>query len=504
MSSIEKPEAERPAAEQPEHAPEPSAPAVAEAGAAERVLKGRYRLAEEIARGGVGTVWLATDLVLDRQVAVKELRLPDDVSASERESLLQRTTREARVAARLAHPGVVTVLDVVDEDERPWIVMEYIEASTLADIVQVAGPLPYQRVAEIGLQLIDALKVAHDDGIVHRDVKPENVMISESGRVVLTDFGLAAWTGESALTSSGRIIGSPSYIPPERAKAGPVGPESDLWSLGATLYAAVEGRPPYDRKGYIRILKGVDLEEPPTAQNAGPLAPVLAGLLHVQPGDRLTADNATKMLRIAALAPWAPETSPETAAKTAATGPQAVVPRPAREGGHGAHEAPRGAHEAAAPRGGQQGRTGAPAAGGDADEGDEEAEPSAAGAADDDTPDDDTPDEGAAQAAADEPGSAGEHFRQGAQMLRASFHESVSDLQDQFSDSVVHLHDRFQRHRPEAVGHLLTSIRDSTDTLGLTSSGKHRGGGSVPVIIAVAVGVLLLLGVVLWGLLFRT
>nr|WP_262391392.1 serine/threonine-protein kinase [Nocardiopsis sp. CNR-923] len=228
-----------------------------------RLLKGRYQLTSEIARGGVGTVWRATDLVIDREVAVKELRLPADLSRAERESLLQRTTREARVAGRLTHPSLVTVLDVVDEDDRPWIVMELVEASTLEAIIQMGGPLPYQRVAEIGLQLIDALKVAHAEGIVHRDVKPENVMISESGRVVLTDFGLAAWNGESALSASGRIIGSPAYIPPERAKAGPVGPESDLWSLGATLYAAVEGHPPYDRKATSRFCARSSWTSPP-------------------------------------------------------------------------------------------------------------------------------------------------------------------------------------------------------------------------------------------------
>ncbi len=398
------------------------------------MLKGRYQLREEIARGGVGTVWHATDLLLDREVAVKELRLPTDVSDDERESLLQRTTREARVAARLTHPGVVTVLDVVDEDDRPWIVMELVHARTLAEIIQVAGPLPYQRVAEIGLQLIEALKAAHDEGIVHRDVKPGNVMISESGRVVLTDFGLAAWTGESALTTSGRIIGSPSYIPPERAKAGPVGPESDLWALGATLYAAVEGHPPYDRKGYIRILKGLELEEPPTAENAGPLAPVLAGLLHVKPTDRLTAENATKMLRIAALAPWAPETGPETAAQIGAV-PAISQPKKA-------------VHD-----------------------------------------------------------SSGDSARQGAYGLRGSLQESVSEgmasLHESVSESMTSLQERLQRHRPDSVSHLLTSIRDSTDTLGLTSSGKHRVKSSIPMVAAVAAGILVLLAVVLWALLFR-
>jgi serine/threonine protein kinase len=430
VSSTDNPEAQRPATP-----PDSARPATLEAGPEERVLKGRYRLVDEIARGGVGTVWRAADLVLDREVAVKELRLPTDLSTAERDSLLQRTTREARVAARLAHPGVVTVLDVVDEDDRPWIVMELVIARTLAEITDMAGPLPYQRVAEIGLQLIDALKAAHDEGIVHRDVKPDNVMISEGGRVVLTDFGLAAWTGESALTTSGRIIGSPSYIPPERAKAGPVGPESDLWSLGATLYAAVEGHPPYDRKGYIRILKGVELEEPPVAENAGPLAPVLAGLLHVKPEDRLTADNAAKMLRIAALAPWAPETSPETAARSAATGAHAAVPPPAN------------------------GETGLD--------------------------------------------TAREHFRQGAHVLRNSLQESVSDLQESVSESMTHLQEKLQKHRPDSVSTLLTSIRESTDTLGLTSSGRHRVRSPITVIIAVVLGVLALLGVVVWALVFR-
>ncbi|MET9713404.1 serine/threonine-protein kinase [Nocardiopsis alba] len=378
-----------------------------------RLLKGRYQLTSEIARGGVGTVWRATDLVIKREVAVKELRLPADLSRSERESLLQRTTREARVAGRLTHPGLVTVLDVVDEDERPWIVMELVEASTLEEIIQVGGPLPYQRVAEIGLQLIDALRVAHEEGIVHRDVKPDNVMINAAGRVVLTDFGLAAWNGESALSSSGRIIGSPAYIPPERAKAGPVGPESDLWSLGATLYAAVEGYPPYDRKGYIKILRQEPLDEPKEAANAGPLAPVLAGLLKVEPAERLTGENAAKMLRIAALAPWAPTMPTKEAV-------EAVVDGTAE----------------------------------DSDEGDRSAERE----------------------------SAREHFRAGAHVLAESISERL-------------------RNSPEAMNTIMTSIRESTDTLGLTSSGKHAEKSRLPMAIAVGVGVLALLALVMWALL---
>jgi serine/threonine protein kinase len=399
-------------------------------GAEGRLLKGRYQLTSEIARGGVGTVWRAIDLVIDREVAVKELRLPADLSRSERESLLQRTTREARVAGRLTHPSLVTVLDVVDEDDRPWIVMELVEASTLEELLRVS-PLPYQRVAEIGLQLIDALKVAHAEGIVHRDVKPDNVMISAQGRVVLTDFGLAAWNGESALSESGRIIGSPAYIPPERAKAGPVGPESDLWSLGATLYAAVEGHPPYDRKGYIKILRGEQLDEPAEAASAGPLAPVLAGLLKVEPGDRLTAENATKMLRIAALAPWAPETSPETAAEGRAT---PAEPRPSG---------------ASRPVG----------KGVDSEDGDVEVHESARE-------------------------QAKEHFRAGGRVLAESINERL-------------------RHSPEAMNSIMTSIRESTDTLGLTHSGRHAEHSRLPVVAAVVLGVAILLAIVLWALMGR-
>ncbi|WP_227014635.1 MULTISPECIES: serine/threonine-protein kinase [Nocardiopsis] len=421
VSSLDNPHTQRPEASRSSARLETAG--VADSGPEGRLLKGRYQLVSEIARGGVGTVWRATDLVIDREVAVKELRLPADLSRSERESLLQRTTREARVAGRLTHPSLVTVLDVVDEDDRPWIVMELVEASTLEELIQVGGPLPYQRVAEVGLQLIDALKVAHGEGIVHRDVKPENVMISHTGRVVLTDFGLAAWNGESALSSSGRIIGSPAYIPPERAKAGPVGPESDLWSLGATLYAAVEGHPPYDRKGYIKILRQEQLDEPAEAANAGPLAPVLAGLLRVEPSERLTAENATKMLRIAALAPWAPETSPETAAKGTA--------RPAEPRPEGEHE----------------------------DEDDDEE---------------------------DSPESAREHFRAGGRVLADSINERL-------------------RNSPEAMNSIMTSIRESTDTLGLTSSGRHAEKSRMPVVAvsAVVLGVVLLLAVMLWALLIR-
>lgn len=451
MSPIENSEAERPSA------PLEETRTSASGGSSEhRVLKGRYELLDEVARGGVGIVWRATDLTLDREVAVKELRLPSDMTASERESLLRRTTHEARVAARLTHPGIVTVLDVVDEDERPWIVMELVEARTLDEIVQSTGTLAYQRAAEIGLQLIDALKAAHNEGIVHRDVKPENVMVSEGGRVVLTDFGLATWTGESALTTSGRIIGSPSYIPPERAKAGPVGAESDLWALGATLYKAIEGYPPYDRKGYLRILRGDELEEPSTARNGGPLASVLAALLRVQPDDRMSAEDATKRMRSVALAPWARE--PESGAEQEPDADEDEEPERA--------EVP--------VEGGGAGDTGDAEGAGDGPQDEPEVSPQA--------------EEGRE--------SAREHFRQGASVLRTSLQESMSE-------SMSSLQDRLQRNGHDSMGSLLTSIRDSTDTLGLTNSGRHRDRSALPIVAMVACGVVGLLTVVLWVLISR-
>lgn len=427
-------------------------PKRAEADVDERVLAGRYELSAQLARGGVGTVWRATDLVLDREVAVKELRLPGDVSADERASLLSRTTQEARVAAQLTHYNVVEIYDVVNEDGRPWIVMELVVARTLAEIVEVAGPLPHQRVAEIGLQLISALQTAHEQSIVHRDVKPENVMISADGRVVLTDFGLAVWSGESSLSSSGRIIGSPHYIPPERARAGTVGSSSDLWSLGATLYTAVQGNPPYDRKGYIAILRGEELGDPPVASNAGPLRPVLEGLLRPVPEDRLTAENTAKMLRIAALAPVSSVTAEEYG-ETAGEAEGRLT---------GATDHP--------------GTTGAGDAHG-ADQPEDEAE---ATEADD---------------------SAREQLRASATQFTNSLQESVSSLSDSVHSSMSSAFYRGTHARPEAVSPLLSSIRDSTDSLGLTSSGRHRTRHRRSIIAAVIGSVVLLLTIVVVGLL---
>jgi len=267
------------------------------------LLADRYRLDEVVGRGGMGTVWRAYDVTLDREVAIKEVVLPPGLTAKERDVLYERTFREARASARLNHPGVVTVHDVVQESGRPWIVMELVRARSLQDLIE-QGPLDPRRVAEIGLQTLSALRAAHEKGILHRDVKPSNVLITDTGRVVLTDFGIAQAEGDSALTQTGLVMGSPAYIPPERARGERAVPASDLWSLGATLYAAVEGRSPYERSDAMASLAAALSEPVPPSRNAGPLAPVLNGLLAREPAHRMTAAQAMPLLtRIASASP---------------------------------------------------------------------------------------------------------------------------------------------------------------------------------------------------------
>ncbi|GLW61946.1 hypothetical protein Arub01_01900 [Actinomadura rubrobrunea] len=268
-----------------------------------QLLADRYRLEEVVGRGGMGTVWRAHDVMLDRDVAIKEVVLPPGLTAAERDVLYERTFREARASARLNHPCVVTVHDVVQESGRPWIVMELVRARSLQDLIE-QGPLPPYRVAEIGLQTLSALRAAHEKGILHRDVKPSNVLITDSGRVVLTDFGIAQAEGDSALTQTGLVMGSPAYIPPERARGERAVPASDLWSLGATLYAAVEGHSPFERSGAMSSLAAALSEPVPPPRNAGPLAPVLDGLLAREPAQRMTAEQAIPLLtRVASTRP---------------------------------------------------------------------------------------------------------------------------------------------------------------------------------------------------------
>src|SRR5690349_19674986 len=234
------------------------------------MIAGRYRLESTLGSGGMGTVWRAQDELLCRLVAVKEVDPPADVTADEGRTLRERTLHEARIAARLAHRNVVTIYDVVEDGGRPWIVMELVDARSLRDVVEHAGPLTPQQTARIGSQLLSALRAAHALGIVHRDVKPGNVLIDRDGRAVLADFGIARTLDSPSVTRSGVIVGSPAYTAPERARGERGGPASDLWSLGATLYAAVEGRPPYQRDGAWATMNAVATQEPDPPSRAGP------------------------------------------------------------------------------------------------------------------------------------------------------------------------------------------------------------------------------------------
>ncbi|MGE5137438.1 MAG: serine/threonine-protein kinase [Gemmatimonadota bacterium] len=267
----------------------------------QRVVAGRYLLQDRIGRGAMGTVWRARDPVLARDVAVKEVQVPGLLTAQEREVLEQRTLREARAAARLNHPGVVTVFDVVEVGGNPWIVMELVHARSLEQILATAGPLPPPEAAEVGAMVLEALACAHAAGIMHRDVKPSNVLLSDEGRAVLTDFGIATLEGDPGLTQVGMVMGTPGFSAPERIRGDPATPASDLWSLGATLFAAVEGHGPFaNRSTPIAVLAAVANEEAPPARSAGPLGPLIAALLRRDPGQRPDLTAARRMLAAAA------------------------------------------------------------------------------------------------------------------------------------------------------------------------------------------------------------
>ncbi|MFD8382961.1 protein kinase [Streptomyces sp. NPDC059679] len=272
-------------------------------GSTGRLLAGRYRLGEVLGQGGMGTVWRASDETLGRTVAVKELRFPSSVDEDEKRRLITRTLREAKAIARIRSNGAVTVYDVVDEDDRPWIVMELIEGRSLADVVRDDGPLTPRRTAEVGLAVLDVLRAAHQAGILHRDVKPSNVLIADDGRVVLTDFGIAQVEGDPSVTSTGMLVGAPSYISPERARGHKPGPPADLWSLGGLLYAAVEGVPPYDKATAIATLTAVMTEPVDQPKNAGVLEEVIYGLLDKDPERRLDDAGARALLTQALDAP---------------------------------------------------------------------------------------------------------------------------------------------------------------------------------------------------------
>jgi eukaryotic-like serine/threonine-protein kinase len=292
-----------------------------------RIIAGRYRLGNVIGRGGMGIVWQAQDELLNRDVAVKELTWPAYFSGEEQQAACRRATSEAKMAARLSHRNVIRIFDIIEEDGCPWIVMELLPPRSLRDLVKEEGTLSPAQAAEVGLGILAALRAAHAAGIVHRDVKPANILMAPD-RVVLTDFGIARAAGTATLTNIGVLIGSPSYMAPERARGGPSGPPSDLWGLGASLYAAVEGHGPFDRDGgALASLTAVVADEPEPAAHAGPLLwPVISGLLRKDPDQRLDAAQAELMLRRVGTAPAAPV----GAAPVGAALVNPAAPRPGR------------------------------------------------------------------------------------------------------------------------------------------------------------------------------
>ncbi|MEU6664545.1 serine/threonine-protein kinase [Streptomyces sp. NPDC046727] len=312
------PAAEVPTAPGP--APQAAGPASA-ASAAEpgvgRLVAGRYRLLGKLGHGGMGTVWRAKDETVDREVAVKEPRVPDHLPERERANAFERMRREARAAARLDHPAVVNVHDVAVVDGRPWIVMELVHGRTLGSALR-EGTLDVREAARIGLHVLGALEAAHAAGVLHRDVKPENILLGRHDRVVLTDFGIAWIEGDPRLTDTGGFVGSPEFIAPERVLGQRPGPASDLWSLGVVLYTATEGVSPFRRSNTPATLQSVLNATPaPPVSATGPLAEVVNGLLAKDPAHRPTADRVRALLTEAAKPPAPPApTAPPAAARS--------------------------------------------------------------------------------------------------------------------------------------------------------------------------------------------
>ncbi|NLU73061.1 serine/threonine protein kinase [Streptomyces sp. HNM0575] len=267
----------------------------------DRLLAGRYRLSRQLGRGGMGTVWLADDALLDRRVAVKKLHVPPHLEDDERARLYERTRREARSAARISHPGVIVVHDVVEDDGLPCIVMEYVRSRSLSDVLGEDGPLAPEAAARTGAAMASALRAAHAAGVLHRDVKPANVLLSEDGeRIVLTDFGIAAASGTTTLTRTGEFVGSINYAAPERMQGGESGPAADAWALGATLYEAVEGVAPFRRSTWVETAYATASEPPRPMERAGALGELIDGLLRKDAQDRLTLEQAAEWLAGAA------------------------------------------------------------------------------------------------------------------------------------------------------------------------------------------------------------
>ncbi|MFF5209490.1 serine/threonine-protein kinase [Streptosporangium sp. NPDC000396] len=266
-----------------------------------RLLASRYRLLNPLAEGGMGTVWLAADETLGRDVAVKEVRLPADLDPVQRQEICAAALREANLAARLKHPSIVTVHDVIVEQDRPWIVMELLSGASLEQAVRGRQPLPVHQAARVGVGVLSALVAAHAAGVVHRDVKPSNIFLTRTGRAVLTDFGIAVVEGDATAGHTNRLVGSPNYIAPERLRGERGDPRSDLWSLGATLYFAVEGLPPHPAETPISAISRVLTEPPRPPERAGPMGPLLTLMLDPRPEARPSFDAVAQALQELAL-----------------------------------------------------------------------------------------------------------------------------------------------------------------------------------------------------------
>ncbi|AKU16846.1 serine/threonine-protein kinase [Luteipulveratus mongoliensis] len=263
-------------------------------GSVGRVLEERFELLDQLGVGGMGTVWRARDLVLHRDVAVKEVRPVDGADPDETR---ERVLREARALARVSHPNVVTVHHIVDERPHPWLVMELVEGSNLQDRLRT-GPLPEQEVARIGRQVVAGLQAIHAVGILHRDIKPANVLLRADGRAVLADFGIASVEGTTSITQIGQVVGSPEFMAPERLSGLPEGPAADLWSLGMTLFVAVEGHSPMRRKTTAATMSAVLSERIPPPERAVALRPALEALLIKEPTSRADASEAAHLLSV--------------------------------------------------------------------------------------------------------------------------------------------------------------------------------------------------------------
>jgi serine/threonine protein kinase len=263
-----------------------------------RVIAGRYRLEHVLGNGSMGTVWAAYDEFLQRKVAVKEVLLPPGIPPGEADALRERTLREARAIAVLSHPNVVTLHDIARQDGEPFVVMELVPSRSLAEVVRQQGPLSTQQTAAVADAVAAGLEAAHRAGITHRDVKPGNVLVGDSGQIKLTDFGIARNVAENTMTSTGIMLGSPAYIAPEVASGQEVTPAADLWSLGATLYAVVEGVPPYDADDDpLATVTEVVHGDVPRPTTAGPLEPVITGLMVKDPDARMSLAEVRRRLR---------------------------------------------------------------------------------------------------------------------------------------------------------------------------------------------------------------